>query len=93
VLVRELRHVPEEYRRAAERNDVRYMDAWASVIAGLRQDLSMPQARAAARAVTGLIGSAAAEPRARRLDRDGYRVLLSHMARSALGLSARISSE
>lgn len=84
VLVRELRHVSPEYRKATERNDSRYMDAWASAISVVRPRLGLERTRAAARAVTGLISSAAGEPRARRLASDEYRVLLTSMAYAAL---------
>ena len=84
ILLRELRHVPEDYRRAAQRNDARYMDAWAEAIAALCPRLDRADARAAARAVTGLLGAPAAEPRPRRLPKDRYRGVLTDMAWAAL---------
>ncbi len=84
ILVRELRHVPDDYRRAVQRNDARYMDAWAETIRRVHPALDEADARAAARAVTGLIGSPAAEPRSRRVPKERYREILTAMARSAL---------
>ncbi len=90
ILARELRHVPEDYRRAAQRNDARYVDAWAEAIVGLHPGLDRTDARAAARALTGLLGSPAAEPRSRRLPKERYRHVLTDMAWAALqGLDQR----
>jgi len=84
ILVRELRHVPDDYRRAVQRNDGRYMDTWAETIRRVYPHLGEGDARAAARAVTGLIGSPAAEPRSRRVSKERYREILAAMAWAAL---------
>lgn len=84
VLLRELRHAPEGYRRAAARNEARYLDVWAEVIRGLRP-ANEDDARVVARAVTTAIWSSAAEPRTRRVSDERYLHLLVDLARSALG--------
>lgn len=84
ILLRELRHVPEDYRRAAQRNDARYMDVWAEAISDLYPGCDRAEARVAARAVTGLIASSAGEPRSRRIPKDRYRAILGAMAWAAL---------
>lgn len=84
VLLRELRHAPEAYRRAAARNEARYLDVWADVIRGLRP-ASPEDARVVARAVTTGIWSSAAEPRSRRVSDERYEELLVAVARNALG--------
>lgn len=84
LLVRELRHVPEYYQRAAERNDTRYTDAWAEAIIKLRAKATLDEARAAAHAVMGLIGSASRENVGYHLDSGRHRAILHDMARTAL---------
>jgi AcrR family transcriptional regulator len=59
LLVRELRHLPDDYRARARRNHRRYLDAWADAICGVHPDLDRDQARSVALAVHGLIDSAA----------------------------------
>jgi len=84
LLVREQRYVPDYYRRAAERNDARYTDAWAEVILELRPVLTLDDARAAAHAVMGLIGSALRDHPGWRIPDDRHRSLLRSMASHAL---------
>ncbi|MDF1595559.1 MAG: TetR/AcrR family transcriptional regulator [Acidimicrobiia bacterium] len=84
LLVRELRYVPEYYQRAAERNDARYTDAWAEVIIKLHPELTLDEARAAAHAVMGLIGSAARETADLRIEASRHRRILHQMACASL---------
>ena len=84
LLLRELRHVPEYYQRAAERNDTRYTDAWAQAIIKLRPKATLDEARAAAHAVMGLIGSAARDNVGYHLEGSRHRTILHDMARTAL---------
>lgn len=84
VLLRELRHAPDWYRRAAARNEASYLDAWSEVIGALR-GVPAEEARVAARVVTTAIWSSAAEPADRRIDAARYLELLVAMARESLG--------
>lgn len=84
VLLRELRHAPDWYQRAAQRNEDRYLEAWSRVVVGLRPDLDPPTARAVARALTTLLWSPAAERPARRLARDRTLALLLALARGCV---------
>lgn len=84
LLLRELRHVPDYYQRAAERNDARYTDAWAEVIIKLHPKLTLDEARAAAHAVMGLIGSAARDNVVYRIAGQRHRAILHDMARNSL---------
>lgn len=84
LLVRELRHVPDYYQRAAERNDGRYTDTWAEVIIKLHPSLTLDEARSAAHAVMGLIGSAPRDNQGTRIPKERHRVLLRTMARASL---------
>lgn len=84
LLVREQRYVPDYYRRAAERNDARYTDAWAEVIIKLRPALSLEEGRVAAHAAMGLVGSALREHPGWVIDADRHRTMLRAMARRAL---------
>ncbi|MFP4636794.1 MAG: TetR/AcrR family transcriptional regulator, partial [Nitriliruptoraceae bacterium] len=59
LLVRELRHLPDDYRRRARRNHERYVDGWVTALRGVRAELDRPTARATVLAVHGLIDSAA----------------------------------
>ncbi len=84
LLVRELRHVPDYYQRAAERNDARYTDTWAEVIIKLHPKLTLDEARAAAHAVMGLIGSAARDNVVYSIANPRHRMILHDMARKSL---------
>lgn len=67
LLVRELRHLPEDYRRLAARNHRRYLDAWADALRRRAPGLSEDDARSTVMAVHGLIDSVAINPEARRM--------------------------
>jgi AcrR family transcriptional regulator len=84
LLVGELRHVPEYYRMAAERNEARYTDAWAEAILKLHPALSVDEARAAGRGLIGLIGSAAWDGSNGIMSRRRHEELLRTMCRAAL---------
>lgn len=84
LLLRELRHVPDYYQRAAERNDSRYTDAWAEVIIKLQPELTLDEARSAAHAVMGLIGSAARDNVEYEIPASRRRAILHEMANGAL---------
>ncbi len=84
LLLRELRHVPEYYQRAAERNDERYTDTWAEAIIKLHSSLSLDEARAVAHALMGMIGAAARDNVSYRLDAGRQRDMLHRLALSAL---------
>lgn len=62
LLIRELRHLPADYREASWRNIERYVDAWVVPMRHLRPDADPAEVRAAAQAVHGLIDSAARHP-------------------------------
>lgn len=82
LLVRELRHLPDDYRAAAHRNHRRYVDAWVQPLRALAPDLDVASAGAAATALHGLIDSAALSPGVVAADR--RRALLGRLARAAL---------
>lgn len=84
VLLRELRHAPAWYRRAAARNEASYLDAWAEVIGEVR-GAPTAEARVAARVVTTAIWSSAAELAERGIEDTRYLELLVAMARESLG--------
>lgn len=86
LLVRELRHLPDDYRALARRNHRRYVAAWATAIATSRPELSTAEARAIGLAVHGLVDSATLRAQAlpRGLSRDEHRRLLAHLARAVL---------
>ncbi len=84
LLLRELRHVPEYYQRAAERNDERYTDSWAESIIKLHPSLSLDEARAVAHALMGMIGAAARDNVSYRLDAGRHREMLHRLTLSAL---------
>lgn len=84
LLVRELRHVPDYYQRAAERNDARYIDTWAEVIVELHPALGLDEARMAARALMGLIGYSRREVPLGRVPKHRLREMLRTMAQEAL---------
>lgn len=87
LLLRELRHLPDDYRAAAARNHRRYVDAWVTALLA-RQDAQggavEPEAAARARvlAVHGLLDSAALHPEV--LDPAARRTLLRRLARAVL---------
>lgn len=62
LLLRERRHVPGWYQRAAERNHRLYVDAWVGPLTELHPGLAQTEARTLALAVHGLIDSAATHP-------------------------------
>lgn len=62
LLLRERRHVPDWYRRAAERNHRRYVQAWVEPLMALHGDLDETEARSLVLAIHGLIDSAASHP-------------------------------
>ena len=82
LLVRELRHLPEEYRSAARRNHRRYLDAWVAPLRRLAPHLDAASARAAALAVHGMIDSAALFPGV--LPPSRHRELLRGLAEATL---------
>jgi AcrR family transcriptional regulator len=82
LLVRELRHLPVDYRRRAARNHRRYLDAWVTALRRVEPTLSDDDARTTVLAVHGLIDSAAINPEARRLPQ--RRELLGQLARAVL---------
>jgi AcrR family transcriptional regulator len=86
LLVRELRHLPADYRDRALRNHRRYLDAWADAILGVSPSLDRDTARGIALAVHGLIDSAALHRQVapRGLARARQRELLERLARSVL---------
>ncbi|MCC5947983.1 MAG: helix-turn-helix transcriptional regulator [Nitriliruptoraceae bacterium] len=58
LLVRELRHLPDDYRRLAGRNHRRYVASWAQTLQRCRPALGDVEANTLALAVHGLIDSA-----------------------------------
>lgn len=84
LLVRELRHVPDYYQRAAERNDALYVDTWAEVIIKLHPAVSLDEGRMAARALMGLIGYSRREVPRGSISKDRLREVLRMMAHDAL---------
>ena len=86
LLMRELRHVPEYYQRAADRNHARHTDAWAGVLRRLDDRIGAAEARAMALGVMGLIGSALHPVPGRRYSTEERRRLLAEMAGRAVGV-------
>jgi AcrR family transcriptional regulator len=86
LLLRELRHLPDDYRDRSVRNHRRYVDAWAHMVRGLHPGLDLDEARGVALAVHGLIDSATLRPLvlADGLSRDAQRALLDRLARGVL---------
>lgn len=62
LLIRELRHLPADYREASWRQIARYTEAWVAPMRVLRPGADSDELRAAAVAVHGLIDSAARFP-------------------------------
>ncbi len=90
LLVRELRHLPEDYRALALRNHRRYLDAWADALMGVEPGLERDTARGVASAVHGLIDSAALHRRVAPAtgSPSRQRRLLEDLARAALAAGA-----
>lgn len=80
LLLRERRHVPDWYRRAAERNHRRYVDAWTDPLLALHPHLDPSDARSLVLAIHGLIDSAASHPGD--VDASSRAALLRRAARS-----------
>jgi AcrR family transcriptional regulator len=85
LLIRELRHLPEDYRARADRNHRRYVDAWMAALVGRRPTLSREAARTVALAVHGLIDAAVLRGGTPRAALEEHRALLERLARGALG--------
>jgi AcrR family transcriptional regulator len=86
LLIRELRHLPEDYRARARRNHGRYVDAWSQALRGVRPDIDRAAARATVLAVHGLVDSGAVRGRVGEvgLSRSAYRRLLAELARRTM---------
>lgn len=86
LLVRELKHLPDDYRALARRNHRRYVAAWAAAITGVRPEVSSAQAHALALAVHGLIDSATLRRQAMpaEMGLDDHRALLERLSRDLL---------
>jgi len=86
LLVRELRHLPDDYRDRAVRNHRRYLDAWADALRGSAPDMDRDTARSVALAVHGLIDSTALHQQVlpRGLSRARQRELVERLARTVL---------
>lgn len=83
LLIRELRHVPEDYQRLAARNHGRYVEAWTTPIHRLHDGaLEEDEARAVALAAHGLIDSAARQPDV--IPPEARRPLLRRLAREVV---------
>jgi AcrR family transcriptional regulator len=95
LLVRELRHLPDDYRALAMRNHRRYLDAWATAIAGVHPQLDRAMARTVALAVHGLVDSAALRGQAipDGISRTRQRALLEHLAHATLQAAADHAAE
>jgi AcrR family transcriptional regulator len=86
LLIRELRHLPDDYRARSRRNHRRYVDAWAAAVQGAHPELDLETARSVTLAVHGLIDSAALRPLVLTdgPPRGDQRALLERLARSVL---------
>lgn len=86
LLLRELRHLPDDYRAAARRNHGRYIDAWADALRRVHPELDRATARETVVAVHGLVDSAALRGQVRSggLSRAAHRRLLDRLARRVL---------
>jgi AcrR family transcriptional regulator len=86
LLLRELVHLPADYRELARRHHRRYVDAWAQAITGVRTDLDVDEARLLALAVHGLLDSTTRTTRLPPVGvtRDVHRQLLEGAARRVL---------
>ena len=90
LLLRELRHLPDDYRDRARHNHGRYIDAWAQALRGVHPDVQLADARATVLAVHGLLDSAALRGQVREpgLSRAAHRRLLDDLARRVLVVTA-----
>lgn len=85
LLIRELRHLPDDYRGLAVRNHRRYVDAWVRALRGIHPHLDDAAARGIVLAVHGLIDSSALRPQLETgLSVDEQRDLLGRLARELL---------
>jgi AcrR family transcriptional regulator len=85
LLIRELRHLPDDYRARADRNHRRYVDTWVDALAGREPaGLSRGEARTVALAVHGLIDAAVVRAGPDHVAAAGQRLLLARLARGAL---------
>ena len=86
LLVRELKHLPDDYRALARRNHRRYVAAWAAAITAVRPGVTSAQAHALALAVHGLIDSATLRRQAMpsEMGGDDHRALLERLSRELL---------
>jgi AcrR family transcriptional regulator len=86
LLIRELRHLPDDYRARSRRNHRRYVDAWASAIHAAHPEIDLETARSVTLAVHGLIDSAALRPLVLTdgPPRGDQRALLGRLARRVL---------
>jgi AcrR family transcriptional regulator len=85
LLIRELRHLPGDYRARADRNHRRYVDAWVDALVGCGPAvLSRDDARTVALAVHGLIDAAVLRGGPAGVAADERRDLLERLARGAL---------
>ena len=90
LLLRELPHLPEEYRRLARRNHQRYVEVWVRALTGLHHHLGAEEARVLALGVHGLLDSTTLRSRSAppALARDARARLLEAAARRVLEVSA-----
>jgi AcrR family transcriptional regulator len=84
LLIRELRHLPDDYRARADRNHRRYVDAWVDALTGRDPGLTRDQARTVALAVHGLIDAAVVRGGPHGAAAAEQRDLLEQLARGAL---------
>ena len=90
LLLRELPHLPSEYRRLARRNHQRYVEVWARALTELHPGLAEEEARVVALGVHGLLDSTTLRSRSAPpgVDRAGRARLLEAAARRVLDLDA-----
>jgi AcrR family transcriptional regulator len=88
LLIRELRHLPDDYRARARRNHGRYLDAWVAALAARDDRLTREQATTLALAVHGLIEAAVTRGRPAARNGHGQRALLARLARAVLAEGA-----
>lgn len=90
LLLRELPHLPEEYRLLARRNHRRYVEVWVRALIGLHDHLDTEEARVLALGVHGLLDSTTLRSRSAppSLDREARARLLDAAARRVLDVSA-----
>lgn len=90
LLLRELPHLPEDYRRLAQRNHQRYVAVWTRALTQLHAGLDEDQARVLALGVHGLLDSTTLRSRSAppTVDRGTRARLLESAARRVLDLPA-----